>query len=70
LRSDSITESLHSVPKKEQPKKIVRKCPVVVDTIIVLLQLGLTVTFGFFAYYYQAINRKCVAATGSEYPLD
>lgn len=34
-----------------------------------MLQLGLTVTFGFFSYYYPEINRSCVAATGAQVPI-
>lgn len=51
-RSDSLSErgSFNEPPPK--PKKIERKCPIVVDVIVVLVQLGLAVLLGFFSYYY------------------
>jgi len=59
LRSESVSErgSFAEPPKKTETKKIGRKCPVLVDVIFVLMQLGLALTFGFFSYYYVAIHR-------------
>lgn len=71
LRSDSMSERGESFIEKPvaKPKKIIRKCPIVVDALVVLLQLGLALTFGFFAYYYDAIDRPCQAAYGDNIPL-
>jgi hypothetical protein len=41
-----------------------------VDIVFVSLQLGLTVTLGFFSYYYQALSHPCYAAYGDTTPLD
>lgn len=61
MRSNSVSDSgsFHEQPAVSKPKKVARKCPVVVDVIFVCMQLGLTLTFGFFSYYYDAINRPC-----------
>jgi hypothetical protein len=67
LRSESMGS--FSAPAPSKPKKIVRQCPILVDVIIVLVQLGLTVTLGFFSYYYNAIDRPCSAAYGDTFPL-
>ena len=70
LRSDSMSErGSFNVPANPAPKKIARKCPIVVDVIFVLMQLGLSLTFGFFSYYYDAIDRPCSAAYGNQIPL-
>jgi hypothetical protein len=37
--------------------------------IFIIIQLGLALTFGFFSYYYEAINNPCSAAYGNETPL-
>lgn len=50
-------------------KKVARQCPLAVDVIFVLMQLGITVMLGFFSYFYDALNRPCVAAYGNTVPL-
>jgi hypothetical protein len=70
LRSESQSErGSFSEPPRTETKKIGRKCPVLVDVIFILMQLGLALTFGFFSYYYVAIHRPCKAAYGSVIPL-
>jgi len=70
LRSESQSErGSFSEPPRTETKKIGRKCPVLVDVIFILMQLGLALTFGFFSYNYDAIHRPCKAAYGSVIPL-
>lgn len=52
-----------------KPRKIVRKCPVLVDVIVILIQLGLLVTLGFFSYYYPSIKVPCYAAYPEPQPI-
>lgn len=62
-------DSIYEKPVNRPIKKIVRKCPVLVDVIFVLMQLGMALTLGFFSYYYDALDRPCSAAFGDKIPM-
>jgi hypothetical protein len=62
-------DSIYEKPTNRPIKKIVRKCPVLVDVIFVLMQLGMALTLGFFSYYYKAIDRPCSATYGDTSPM-